>query len=79
MMKERNKQNGRIVSIASDNHAIRKEIDLTNLVTIHQQSLSDDRQELKHLKASQEYDSDSPENKEIKDAGLGKACTRMKI
>ena len=66
MMKERNEQNGKIVPIASEKHAIRKEIDLSKLVTIDQQSLSDAREELKYLKASQDYDSDSPEVKESK-------------
>ena len=33
---------------------------------MHQQSLSDAQQELKVLKASQDYDSDSPEVKESK-------------
>ena len=35
MMKERNEQNGRIVSIASEKHAIGKEIDLSKLMNIH--------------------------------------------
>ena len=56
--KERNEQNGRIVSIASEKHAIGKEIDLSKLVTMHRQSLSDARKELKYLKASQDFDSD---------------------
>ena len=66
LMKERNEQNERIVSMASEKHAIRKEIDLSKLVSMHRQSLSDARQELKALKASQDYDSDSPEVKESK-------------
>ena len=65
-MKERNEQNERIVSMASEKHAIRKEIDLSKWVSMHRQSLSDARQELKDLKASQDYDSDSPEAKESK-------------
>ena len=66
MMKERNEQNGWIVTIVSEKHALRKEIDLSKLVTMHQQSLSDARKELKYLKASQDYDSDSPKVKESK-------------
>ena len=52
--------------MASAKHAIRKEIDLSKLVSMHQQSLSDAWLELKVLKASQDYDSDSPEVKELK-------------
>ena len=66
MMKERNEQNGRIVIIVNEKHAVRKEIDLSKLVTMHRQSYSDARKELKYLKASQDYDSDSPEVKESK-------------
>ena len=43
-----------------------KEIDLSNFVTMHWQTSSDGRQELKYLIASQDYDSDSPEVKESK-------------
>ena len=66
LMKERSEQNERIVSMVSEKHAIRKEIDLSKLVSMHRQSLSDARQELKGLEASQDYDSDSPEVKESK-------------
>ena len=65
-MKEGNEQNERIVSMASEKHAIRKEIDLSKLVSMHQPSLSDAWLELKVPKASQAYDSDSPEVKESK-------------
>ena len=64
--KERNEQNGRIVIIVSEKHAVRKEIDLSKLVTMHRQSLRDARKELKHLRASKDYDSDSPEVTESK-------------
>ena len=66
LKKERNEQNERIVNMASEKHAIRKEIDLSKLVSMHGQSLSVARQELKALKASQDNDSDSPELKESK-------------
>ena len=74
-MKEGNEQNERIVSMASEKHAIRKEIDLSKLVSMHQQSLSDAWLELKVLKASQAYDSDSPEVKESK-RHLSRSCQR---
>ena len=35
LMKERNEQNERIVSMGSEKHAIRKEIDLSKLVSMH--------------------------------------------
>ena len=41
LMKERNQQNESIVSMASEKHAIRKEIDLSKLLSMHRQSLSD--------------------------------------
>ena len=41
LMKKRKEQHGRINSMASEEHARRKEIDLSKLVTMHQQSLSD--------------------------------------
>ena len=35
MMKERNEQNGWIVTKASEKHSIRKEIDVSKIVTMH--------------------------------------------
>jgi hypothetical protein len=67
LMKERSEQNERIISMASEKHAIRNEIDLSKLVSMHQQSLSGAWLELKVLKALQEYYySALPEVKESK-------------
>jgi hypothetical protein len=56
LMKKRNEQNESIVSMASEKYAIRKEIDESKLVSMHQQSLSDACQEIQVLKASQDCD-----------------------
>ena len=59
--------------MGGEKHAIRKEIDLSKLVSMQQQSLSDAWLELKVPKASQAYDSDSPEVKESK-RHLSRSC-----
>ena len=64
-MKERNdyngvmiQQNAKMLKMADEKHAVRREMDLSKLLLMHKQSLHDAWQELKRLQASQDYDTD---------------------
>ena len=72
-MKERNdynevmiQQNAKMLKMADEKHAVRREMDLSKLLLMHKQSLHDAQQELKRLQASQDYDTDSSETREAK-------------
>ena len=72
-MKERNdingitiQQNAKMLNIADEKHAMRKEVDLSKLLVMHKQSLYDARQEVKKLQALQDYDTDSSETQDAK-------------
>jgi hypothetical protein len=72
-MKERNEYNGvmiqqnaRMLKMADEKHAVRREMDLSKLLLMHKQSLHNAWQELKRLQASQDYDTDSSETREAK-------------
>ena len=72
-MKERNdlngimiQQNAKMLNIADEKHAMRKEVDLSKLLVMHKQSLHDAWQELKKLQALQDYDTDSSETQDAK-------------
>ena len=72
-MKERNdynevmiQQNAKMLKMADEKHAVRREMDLSKLLLMHKQSLHDAQQELRRLQASQDYDTDSSETREAK-------------
>ena len=65
-MKERNAQNQEMLNIEKDKHAVRTEMDLSNLLLMYMQCLSDASQELKTLKRTEGYNSDSSETQEAK-------------
>ena len=72
-MKERNdynevmiQQNAKMLKMADEKHAVRREMDLSKLLLMHKQSLHNSWQELKRLQASQDYDTDSSETREAK-------------
>ena len=72
-MKERNdyngviiQQNAKMLKMADEKHAVRRETNLSKLLLMYKQSLCDARQELKRLQTSQDYDTDSSETREAK-------------
>ena len=52
-------QNAKMLNIADEKHAMRKEMDLSKLLLMLKQSLHDAWQKLKKLQALQDYDTDS--------------------
>ena len=66
IMKERNAQNQEMFNIEKEKHAVRKEMDLSKLLLVHKQCLSDACQELKTLKRTECYNSDSSETQDAK-------------
>ena len=72
-MKERNdyngvmiQQNAKMMKMADEKHAVRREMDLSKLFLMHKQSLHDAWQELKRLQTSQDFNTDSSETREEK-------------
>ena len=59
-------QNAKMLNIADEKHAMRKEMNLSKLLVMHKQSLHDAQQELKGLQASHDYDIDSSETQDTK-------------
>ena len=66
IMKERNAQNQEMLNIEKEKHAVRTKMDLSKLLLVHKQCLSDACQELKTLKRTEGYNSDSSETQEAK-------------
>ena len=66
IMKERNAQNQKILNISKERHAVRTEMDLSKRLLMHKQCLSDACQELKTLKRTEGYTSDSSEAQDAK-------------
>ena len=66
IMKERNAQNQKMLDIAKEGHAVRTEMDLSKLLLMHNQCLSDACQEFKTLKRTEGYTSDSSETQNAK-------------
>ena len=66
VMKERNAHYQKMLNIAKETHAVRIEMDLSKLLLMHKQCLSDACQELKSLKRAKSYTSDSSETQDAK-------------
>jgi hypothetical protein len=59
-------QNPKMLKMADEKHAVRREMDLSKLLLLQKQSLHNAQQKLKLLQASQDYDTDSSETWEAK-------------
>ena len=59
-------QNAKMLKMADEKHAVRREMDLLKLLLMHKQSLHDAWRDLKRLQTSQDYDTDSSETREAK-------------
>ena len=52
MIKERNAQSQKMLSIAKETHTVRTGMEFTHVLLMHKQCPSDDCQELKHLEGA---------------------------
>ena len=66
IMKERNAQNEKMPNISKERHAKRTDTDFSKVLLLHKQCLSDACQELKSLKRTEGYTSDSSKTQDAK-------------